>query len=144
MNNYMNYANDLAKQAFHENEVPVGCIIIHKNKIIAATYNTRENTQDLFAHAELKALKSANIKLQTWKLADCEMYVTVEPCLMCYGAIIQSRIKKVYIGSIQDEKKSSSYKGYINNDLIIDESLINDTSKKLMQDLFIKLRGKKC
>lgn len=88
-----------AKKACNENEVPVGCIIVKDNEIIASGYNKKEQYKDGLAHAELLAIKQAQSVLGTWRLNNCELYVTLEPCPMCAGAIIQSRISKLIFGA---------------------------------------------
>lgn len=80
-------------------DVPVGCVIRHENKVIAQTHNEREFTNDVTAHAEILAIRKAQEVLNNWRLDDCTMYVTLEPCPMCAWAILQSRIKTVYFGS---------------------------------------------
>jgi tRNA(adenine34) deaminase len=140
MTEFMNQANKLAKLAFKNNEVPIGCVIVYDGIVIASGYNNRESNSDILGHAELIAIKKASQLLCTWKLDDCQMYVTVEPCLMCYGAILQSRIKKVYIGSYQDKLKKTSFRHYLNDTDIIDESYINQESKTIMKSFFELLR----
>lgn len=136
----MSVAIEQAKIAFENNEVPIGCVIVKDDKIIASGYNSREKSNSITAHAEINAINQATEVLNTWKLDGCTMYVTVEPCLMCYGAIIQSRIEKVYIGCLQLDKKPSSYRNYVKEDKIIDLSFINNESVKLMQNFFSNLR----
>ena len=92
-----------AKKASKKLEVPVGCIIVKDEKIIARAHNQKETKTDTTKHAEILAIQKASKKLEAWRLLDCEMYVTLEPCSMCAGAMIQARIKKVYIGAM-DEK----------------------------------------
>ena len=93
----MSEAIKIAKQSGLD--VPVGAIIVKDNKIIASAHNEREKTNDITAHAEILAIKQAAEKLENWRLEDCELYVTLEPCPMCAWAILQSRIKTVYFGS---------------------------------------------
>lgn len=88
-----------AKKAYEKLEVPVGAIIVKDGKIIARAHNIKETSTDTTKHAEIIAIQKASKKLKNWRLLDCEMYVTLEPCSMCAGAIINSRIKKVYIGT---------------------------------------------
>lgn len=139
MNKFMEVALEEAYKAFEVDEIPIGCVIVLDGEIIAKAHNTREKNNDISCHAEINALRIASQKLGTWKLDNCEMYVTVEPCIMCYGAILQSRIKKVYIGSVQDSIKQHSYKKFVTNDTIIEE-LLNNESKEIMQIFFQKRR----
>lgn len=96
---YMYMAIMEAKKAREIGEVPIGAVIVFENEIIATGYNVRETTQSTLAHAELAAIKEANKKIGSWRLEDCTLYVTLEPCPMCAGAIIQSRIKRVVYGA---------------------------------------------
>ena len=96
---YMKVALKEAEKAVLLDEVPIGCVIVLNDKIIAKSHNIRESKQNPVGHAEILAIQKASKKLNSWRLEDCEMYVTIEPCIMCAGAIIQSRIKKVYYGA---------------------------------------------
>lgn len=96
---YMELAYIEALKALEEDEVPIGAIIVKNNKIIAKSYNQRENKNQVIAHAEISAIQKACTYLNSWRLDDCILYTTLEPCLMCSGAIIQSRIKKVVYGA---------------------------------------------
>ena len=87
------------KELLLRKDIPVGCVIIYDNKVIASTHNLREENNDVTAHAEILAIKEAQKKLKTSRLTECEMYVTLEPCPMCAWAIIQSGIKTLYFGS---------------------------------------------
>ena len=102
-NKFMKQALKEAKKAYEKLEVPVGAVIVKDGKIIARAHNLKETKKDTTNHAEILAIKKASKKLDSWRLLDCEMYVTLEPCTMCAGAIINSRIKKIYIGA-SDEK----------------------------------------
>lgn len=95
----MNEALKEAVKAFKEDEVPVGCIIVKEGRIIARAHNRKEKKSCAVFHAETEAIIKACKKLGTWHLEDCDMYVTLEPCMMCTGAIINSRIRKVYYGA---------------------------------------------
>lgn len=95
----MEKALEEARIAEHLNEVPVGAVIVKDGEIIASAHNLRETLKDPTAHAEVIAIKKASEILNNWRLNECEMYVTLEPCPMCAGAILQSRIRKLYIGT---------------------------------------------
>lgn len=94
----MNLALKQALKAYKKQEVPIGAIVIKNGKIISKAYNKKENKQITTKHAEIIAIERACKKLKTWHLDGCEIYTTMEPCLMCYGAIEQSRISKIYYG----------------------------------------------
>lgn len=96
---WMKNALLLAQEAQRQDEVPIGCIIVKENKIIAAAYNKRELENRSTAHAEILAIEQACEYLKSWRLEGCDLYVTLEPCPMCAGAIIQSRIEHVYFGA---------------------------------------------
>ena len=97
---FMKEAIKQAKKAEALNEVPIGCVIVYNDKIIARGYNRRITDKNTLSHAELIAIKKASKTLGDWRLDDCEMYITLEPCQMCAGAIVQARIKKVYMGAM--------------------------------------------
>lgn len=97
---YMHAAIREARKAYALEEVPIGCVIVYQDKIIARGYNRRNTDKNTIAHAEMTAIKKASKKLGDWRLEGCTMYVTLEPCQMCAGAIVQARIDKVVIGSM--------------------------------------------
>ena len=97
---YMREAIRQAKKAYALEEAPIGCVIVREGRIIARGYNRRNTEGNALAHAELSAIKKASKKTGDWRLEDCTMYVTLEPCQMCAGAIVQCRMKKVVIGSM--------------------------------------------
>lgn len=96
---YMRLALKQAKKALEQDEVPIGAVIVKDGKVIASGYNKTEKTQIALKHAEVVAIEKACKKLKSWRLDDCEIYITVEPCAMCAGAIANARIKKVYFGA---------------------------------------------
>ena len=96
---FMKLALKEAKKAELIDEVPIGCVIVKDDKVIARGYNTREKDHLVTSHCEINALRKAQKKIKDWQLTDCELFVTLEPCPMCAGAIYQSRIKKVYFGA---------------------------------------------
>ena len=138
-----------AEKALKKLEVPVGAIIVKDNKIISRAYNLKEIKKDTTYHAEIEAIKKASKKLNSWRLNDCEMYVTLEPCAMCAGAIINSRIKKLYFGT-SDEKTGAcgsvlnlleDYK--FNHKVIVEKGILQKECEKILKDFFKYLRSKK-
>ena len=146
--NFMKCAIDLAKKAYDKNEVPIGAVIVRNGKIISRAYNTREKTQQALNHAEIIAIQKACKKLKSWRLNDCEMYVTLEPCCMCAGAILNARIKRLHIACLDDTHGAvvSKYNlltdGTLNHktDIVIGE--MEDVSKNLIKLFFKNLRNK--
>ena len=109
---FMGKALEQAEIAKSINETPIGCVIVANNKIIASGYNRRENDQNALAHAEIMAIKTACEKIGYWRLTECDLYVTLEPCPMCAGAIISARIKRVIFGAF--DKKAGAFGSVIN------------------------------
>lgn len=143
---FMRKALQQARRAFFSEEVPVGAVIVHKNKIIARGYNQREAKQDPLAHAEHIAIVKAAKKLKTWRLLDCTLYVTLEPCTMCAGAIILARIPRVVYGCF-DPKAGAC--GSISNVLAdkklnhrpeVIHGILEKESSKILKDFFQKIR----
>ena len=97
---FMKEALKEAQKAYEKKEIPVGAVIVKNHKIIARAHNLKENKKMATGHAEILAIQKACKKLKAWRLTDCEIYVTLEPCAMCAGAIIQARIQKLYIGTL--------------------------------------------
>lgn len=129
-----------AKKAYYKGDVPVGTVIIYKNKIISKAYNKKEKNNNATKHAELIAIAKACKKLKTWHLEECTLYTTLEPCLMCTGAIIQSRISKIYyaasnpnFGEINNLKK-------YNKQININKGLLEKESSELLKKFFKEKR----
>ena len=139
---YMREALKEAKKSLLSDDVPVGAVIVLNNKIIARGYNTKEKYNDPTKHAEIIAIKKATKKINDWYLKDCIMYVTMEPCLMCTGALIQSRIKKVVYGLKNDKfGYADSIENILsnkkNNHIVeVEGNILASESKKLLQDFF--------
>ena len=139
--NYMKVAIEEAKRALLINEVPVGAVIVKDGEIISSAHNLRETLRDPLAHAEILAIKKASEKLADWRLSGCEMYVTLEPCPMCAGAIVQSRIKRVYIGTFDPKAGAcGSIMNVVQNEALnhfVDLIwLYDDECSKILQDFF--------
>ena len=135
-----------AKKAYKKLEIPVGAVIVKDGEIIARAHNVKEEKNDATKHAEILAIQKASKKLETWRLNDCEMYVTLEPCSMCAGAMIQARLKKVYIGTM-DEKTGACGsvlnlpKDYKFNHIVeIEYGILQPECEKILKDFFKKLR----
>ena len=135
-----------ARKALKKEEVPVGAVIVKDGEIIARAHNTKETKKDTTCHAEILAIKKASKKLNSWRLLDCEMYVTLEPCSMCAGALINSRIKKLYIGT-EDSKTGAcgsvlnlleDYK--FNHKIEIEKYILKEECENLLKDFFKFLR----
>ncbi len=146
---FMKEALKQAEKAYKKLEVPVGAVIVKDNKIIARAYNQKETKNDTTNHAEIMAIKKASKKLGSWRLLDCEMYVTLEPCSMCAGAIIQSRIKKVYIGAM-DEKTGACgsvlnlFEDYkFNHKVEVETGVLKDECEGILKKFFRELRDLK-
>lgn len=103
---FMKYALEEAYKAFDIGEVPVGAVIVKDNKVIAKAHNLKETRKDATCHAEILVIKEASKILDNWRLTGCEMYVTLEPCIMCIGAIMHSRISRLYIGTFNKDMGS--------------------------------------
>ncbi|MGN1299860.1 MAG: tRNA adenosine(34) deaminase TadA, partial [Clostridia bacterium] len=130
-------------------EIPVGAVIVKDGKIIGRGHNLKETKNDTTNHAEIIAIKKASKKLKSWRLTGCTMYVTLEPCTMCAGALIQARLDKVVIGTM-DEKTGAcgsvlnvveDYK--FNHRVEIEKGVMEKECKSIIQEFFKKLRGKK-
>ena len=143
---YMKQALKEAEKAYKKLEVPVGAIIVKNEEIIARAHNQKETKTDTTKHAEILAIQKASKKLQSWRLIDCEMYVTLEPCSMCAGAILNSRIKKVYIGTM-DEKTGAIgsvlnlFEDYTFNHKVDSENgIMKEESEQILKKFFKELR----
>ena len=143
---FMKEALKEAKKAYNKLEIPVGAVIVKNDKIIARAHNIKEEKKDTTKHAEIIAIQKASKKLETWRLNDCEMYVTLEPCAMCAGAIIQARLKKVYIGTM-DEKTGACgsvlnlFKDYkFNHTVELETGILQAECEKILKNFFKELR----
>ena len=145
-NKFMKQALKEAKKAYEKLEVPVGAVIVKDGKIIAKAHNLNETKTVTTKHAEILAIQKASKKLESWRLLDCEMYITLEPCSMCAGAIINSRIKKVYIGAL-DEKTGAAgsvlnlFEDYkFNHKVEVEKGVMQEECENILKDFFKMLR----
>ncbi len=134
-----------AQKALDKDEVPVGCVIVKNGEIIAQSHNQKETEQDVTSHAEINAIKIASKKLGTWRLDGCSIYVNLEPCLMCLGAIVSARFDRLIYG-VRDKKYESldeilnQYLKNYNHQLAVTTDVLSDESKDMLQTFFKKLR----
>ncbi len=138
-----------AKKALALEEVPIGCVIVYEDRIIGRGYNRRNTDKNTLAHAELQAIKKASRKLGDWRLEGCTMYVTLEPCQMCAGALVQSRIDKVVIGSMNPKAGCAGsvlnllQMEQFNHQVEIVTGVLGDECSAMLSDFFRELREKK-
>ena len=139
---FMKEALKEAQKARDKQEVPIGVVIVKENKIIARAHNLREIKKNAIAHAEILAIQKANKKLNNWRLLDCDLYVTLEPCEMCMGAIIASRIKNVYIGTLDPKKEEKIDVEKYNEKygMNIQFGIMQEESESILKDFFRNLR----
>ena len=145
---FMKLALKEAKKALLKDEVPIGAVIVRNGEIISTGYNLRETKQNSLMHAEIIAIDKACKKLKNFRLEECDLYVTVEPCLMCAGAIVQSRIRKVYFGT-RDEKYGAvvsvaqNFKVKSNHKVEFEEGICKEECQIIIKEFFKELRTKK-
>ena len=146
---YMKAAIREAKKAYKLEEVPIGCVIVRENKIIARGYNRRNTDKNTLAHAEIAAIKKASKKTGDWRLEDCTMYVTLEPCQMCAGAIVQSRLGKVVIGSMNPKAGCAGsvinllQMKQFNHQVEMETGVLEEECSTMLSGFFQELREKK-
>lgn len=143
---YMRAAIREAKKAYALDEVPIGCVIVQDGKIIARGYNRRNTDKNALAHAELAAIKKASRKTGDWRLEDCTMYVTLEPCQMCAGAIVQCRLKKVYIATMNPKAGCAGsilnllQMDKFNHRVEVERGILEEECSVMLSDFFKELR----
>ncbi len=143
---YMKEALKQAKKAFALGEVPIGCVIVHEGKIIGRGYNRRNTDKSTLAHAEITAIRKASKAIGDWRLEDCTIYITLEPCQMCAGAIIQARIPEVVMGSMNPKAGCGGSilnileTPQFNHQAAVTRGVLNDECSKLLKSFFVQLR----
>ncbi|MBN6205921.1 nucleoside deaminase [Ralstonia pickettii] len=146
---YMREAILEAKKASEQNEVPIGAVIVYQDEIIARGHNLRETSQATLSHAELEAIKEANKKIGSWRLEDCILYVTLEPCPMCAGAILQSRIKRVVYGATDPKAGCAGTlmnllgDSRFNHQAEVEKHVLESECASLLTNFFRELRKRK-
>ena len=146
---YMKEAIRQAKKAYALREVPIGCVIVYEGKIIARGYNRRNTDKNTTSHAEINAIRKASKKLGDWRLEGCTLYVTLEPCQMCAGAIVQARIDRVVIGSMNPKAGCAGsvlnlleMDGF-NHKVQVERGVLEEECSTMLSDFFRMLRKKK-
>lgn len=146
---FMREALRQAKKAYAREETPIGCVIVYEGKMIARGYNLRNQKKNALAHAEIRAIHKASKVIGDWRLEDCTMYVTLEPCPMCAGAIVQARMKRVVIGSCNPKAGCAGsvinllqMEG-LNHQVEICKGVLEEECSQMMSSFFRELRLKK-
>lgn len=146
---YMKMALKEAKRAYDLNEVPIGCVIVRDDKVIGKAYNKRNTDKNVLSHAELMAMQQACKKTGDWRLEDCTMYVTLEPCQMCSGAMVQARLKKVVIGSMNAKAGCAGsvlnilQMEQFNHQVEIEKGVLEEECSQILSSFFSDLRDQK-
>ncbi len=143
---YMGQALKLAKKAAELDEVPIGCVIVHEGKVIARGYNRRNTDKSTLAHAEIAAIRKASRKLSDWRLEECTLYVTLEPCQMCAGAIVQARTSRVVIGAMNPKAGCAGSivnlleMKEFNHRVDVTRGVLEEQCSQILKDFFAGLR----
>lgn len=145
---YMNIALMEARKAYKKGEVPVGAVIVKNGIIISKAHNLRETKRNSLCHAEILAINKACKKLNNFRLGDCEMYVTLEPCSMCAGAIVQARINQVHFGALDPKygavcSKASIFNIPSNTKVNFEQGMLENECSTIIKDFFLHLRNNK-
>ena len=146
---YMKEAIRQAKKALALDEVPIGCVIVYEDKIIARGYNRRNTDKNTLSHAELNAIRKASKKMGDWRLEGCTMYITLEPCQMCAGAIVQARVSRVVVGSMNPKAGCAGsvlnilQMEQFNHQVELTKDVLKEECSSMLSDFFRELRDKK-
>lgn len=145
-NKFMQAALKCAKKAFEEGEVPIGAVVVCDGKIISRGHNRRTKRQIATAHAEIEAIEKACKKLHSWRIPECEIYVTLEPCPMCMGAMLNSRIKKVYFGAYEGKGRSMTAQlaesNLVNHKIEVEGGVMEKECAEILSSFFSAVREK--
>lgn len=145
-NKYMVSALKCAQKAFEEGEVPIGAVVVLDGRIVGRGHNRRTGRQIATAHAEIEAIEKACRKLKSWRLPECEIYVTLEPCPMCMGAILNARIKKVYFGAYEAKGRSLTDviagSGILNHKAEVEGGIMERECSEILTRFFTEMRAR--
>lgn len=143
-NRFMKSALKCAEAALREGEVPIGAVIVCDGKVIARGHNRRTKRQIATAHAEIEAIEKACKKLKSWRIPECELYVTLEPCPMCMGAVLNARIKKVYFGAPEDKGRSLTNElasaNLLNHTVEVEGGVMKEECAEILSRFFSEMR----
>lgn len=143
-NKFMTSALKCAERALKEGEVPIGAVVVLDGKVISRGHNRRTKRQIATAHAEIEAIEKACKKLKSWRIPDCELYVTLEPCPMCMGAVLNSRIKKVYFGAPEDKGRSLTKElataNLLNHTVEVEGGVMEEECREILSRFFSEMR----
>ena len=141
---FMKAAIKCAQKAFEEGEVPIGAVVVCDGKIISRGHNRRTKKQIATAHAEIEAIEKACKKLKSWRIPECELYVTLEPCPMCMGAMLNARIKKVYFGAYEAKGRSMTDQlaasNLVNHRIDVEGGVMKDECAQILSEFFSQMR----
>ena len=148
----MTSALKCAQKAYSEGEVPIGAVVVLDGKVVSRGHNRRTGRQIATAHAEIEAIEKACKKLKSWRLPECELYVTLEPCPMCMGAALNARIKKIYFGAYEDKGRSLTAQiaeaNLLNHRIEVEGGVMEEECRAILSDFFCSMRrrekAKKC
>ena len=143
-NKFMKAALKCAQKALEEGEVPIGAVVVCDGKIISRGHNKRTKKQIATAHAEIEAIEKACKKLKSWRIPECELYVTLEPCPMCMGAMLNARIKKVYFGAYEAKGRSMTEQlavaNLVNHKIEVEGGVMKEECAQILSDFFSQMR----
>ena len=145
-NKFMTCALKCAQKALSEGEVPIGAVVVMDGKVISRGHNRRTKRQIATAHAEIEAIEKACKKLKSWRIPECELYVTLEPCPMCLGAMLNARIKKVYFGAYEAKGRSKTYElansNLLNHKIEVEGGVMEEECSAILSSFFSDMREK--
>ncbi len=140
----MKSALKCAQKAYEEGEVPIGAVVVLDGKVISRGHNRRTGRQIATAHAEVEAIEKACKKLKSWRIPECELYVTLEPCPMCMGAALNARIKKIYFGAYEDKGRSLTNElanaNLLNHKIEVEGGVMEEECRAILSDFFSSMR----
>lgn len=143
---FMKAALKCARKALEEGEVPIGAVVVSEGKIISRGHNRRTGRQIATAHAEIEAIEKACKKLKSWRIPECDIYVTLEPCPMCMGAMLNARIRKVYFGAYEDKGRSMTKElasaNLLNHTVEVQGGVMEEECKAILSGFFSEMRSR--